>query len=173
MAEEMEDIIEGKSGGNIVLILIIVLLVILLVGGGLAAFFLFGDSDEVVIQPQQNIISTSTEKKTSKRSNIYLKIGPMYSMDQFVVNLLSEGGRKYLKVILDIELDKKELAKELDMKKSLTRDIIIQTLSSKTFEEVSTIKGKENLKDEIVSQINNVLADGQIVNIFFTDFVVQ
>jgi len=35
------------------------------------------------------------------------------------------------------------------------------------------MKGKSRLKDELVNKINDVLADGQIKNIFFTDFVVQ
>jgi len=174
MAEEIEEeVVEKKSGGNMVLILIVVLLVVLLVGGGLAAFFLLGSNDEAMSQPQQNTKTTSTKRRSSKRSSDYTTIGPMYPMSQFVVNLLSEGGSKYLKVALDIELDSQELSAEMDMKKSLIRDIIIRALSSKTFEEVSTMKGKDRLKDEIVNNINDVLADGQIKNIFFTDFVVQ
>ena len=57
--------------------------------------------------------------------------------------------------------------------RSLVRDIIVSTLSSKTYEEVSTQKGKNRLKDEIVDRLNEVLADGHIKNIYFTDFVVQ
>ncbi len=174
MAEEIEEeVVEKKPGGNMVLILIVVLLVVLLVGGGLAAFFLLGDDDENMSQSQQISKSSTTKRKASRRSSDYLTIGPMYPMSQFVVNLLSESGGKYLKVALDIELGSEELASEMDMKKSLIRDIIIRALSSKTFEEVSTMKGKDRLKDEIVNQINDVLADGQINNIFFTDFVVQ
>ena len=176
MAEEItdEEVVEKKSGGNMVLILIVVLLVVLIAGGGLAAFFLLGSDDEAMTsQPQQMAQTSSTKRRASKRSSSYLTIGPMYPMSQFVVNLLSEGGGKYLKVALDIELDNEELSSELDMKKSLIRDIIIRSLSSKTFEEVSTMKGKDRLKDEIVNSINDVLADGQINNIFFTDFVVQ
>ncbi len=173
MAEETEEVVEKKSGGNMVLILIVVLLIVLLIGGGLAAFFLMGDNDEAMSQPQQNTQSAPTKRKVGKRSSDYLTIGPMYPMSQFVVNLLSEGGSKYLKVSLDIELSSQELSAEMDMKKALIRDIIIRTLSSKTFEEVSTIKGKDRLKDEIVNSINEVLADGQVNNIFFTDFVVQ
>jgi flagellar FliL protein len=173
MAEETEEVVEKKSGGNMVLILIVVLLIVLLIGGGLAAFFLMGSNDEAMSQPQQNTKSATTKRKVGKRSSDYLTIGPMYPMSQFVVNLLSEGGSKYLKVSLDIELSSQELSAEMDMKKALIRDIIIRTLSSKTFEEVSTIKGKDRLKDEIVNSINEVLADGQVNNIFFTDFVVQ
>ena len=169
--EEVEEV-EKKSGGNMVLILIVVLLVVLLVGGGLAAFLLLGGDDQPAVQQQQTQAQTKN-KRTSKRSTDLLTIGPMYPMNQFVVNLLSESGGKFLKVALDIELDSENLATEMDMKKSLIRDIIIRSLSSKTFEEISTMKGKDRLKDEIVSKINEVLADGQINNIFFTDFVVQ
>ena len=170
---EEEEVVEKKSGGNMVLILIVVLLVVLLVGGGLAAFFLLGSDDESAAMQQQGTQAAPTKRKSAGRSTQYLTIGPMYPMSQFVVNLLSEGGSKYLKVVLDIELDAAELSAELDQKKSLIRDIIIRSLSSKTFEEVSTMKGKDRLKDEVVNKINDVLADGQVKNIFFTDFVVQ
>ena len=174
MAEEIEEEVkEKKSGGNMVLILIVVLLVVLLIGGGLAAFFLLGSDDEPAMAQQQNEQSAPAKRKSSGRSTQYLTIGPMYPMSQFVVNLLSESGSKYLKVVLDIELDTPELSVEMDLKKSLIRDIIIRSLSSKTFEEVSTMKGKDRLKDEVVNKINDVLADGQVKNIFFTDFVVQ
>ncbi len=174
MAEETtEEVVEKKSGGNMVLIIIVVLLVLLLIGGGVAAYFLLSGDEEATADNQATTPRTTEVKKRSKRSSDYLSIGPMYPMDQFVVNLLSENGSRYLKVKLDIEMDKPELSAELDKKKPLIRDIIIRTLSSKTFEEVSTMKGKDRLKDEIVNKINDVLADGQIRNIFFTDFVVQ
>ena len=94
-------------------------------------------------------------------------------MDQFIVNLLSESGSRFLKTKVELELNAETLTPEIDKKKPLIRDIVLRTLSSKTFEEVSTIKGKDRLKDEIVDRINEVLADGHIKNIYFTDFVVQ
>ena len=62
---------------------------------------------------------------------------------------------------------------ELDTKKPAIRDTMISVLSSKTFEEISTAKGKENLKNELVERINESLVDGKIVNLFFTDFAIQ
>ena len=176
MAEEKtEEVVEKKSGGSMVLIIVIVLLVLLLVGGGLVAYFLLSGNDAapaVNATPTQ-IKSMESRKRRSKRSTDYLTIGPMYPMSQFIVNLLSENGSRFLKTSIDLEMDKTELSAELDKKKPLIRDIIIRTLSSKTFEEVSTMKGKSRLKDEIVSKVNDVLTDGQIKNIFFTDFIVQ
>jgi len=171
MAEEEKEEKKKKSGGNMVLIIIIALLILLLAGGGLAAFLLLGSDEPVPTQATSQGTTPSTQ--TQARSTNMLSIGPVYPMEQFIVNLLSESGGRYLKVTLDIELDNDKLASEIDTKHSLVRDIIIRTLSAKTYEEISTLKGKDRLKDEVVSKLNEVLADGRVRNIFFTDFVVQ
>lgn len=155
-----------------VLIIVVVLLVVLLIGGGAAAFLLLGSHDEAApTQTTQQDVKTE-KKKSSKKSTDHLAIGPMYPMAQFVVNLLSESGNRFLKVSIDLELSDPKL-QPMDHKKSLIRDIIIRTFSSKTFEEISTLKGKDKLKDEVLDKINENLSDGQVKNIYFTDFVVQ
>lgn len=173
--EKKEETKEKKSGSNLVLIIIIVLLVLILVGGGLAAYFLLSDNGDT---KQPNMSQQPQPQAQMKKSNVarnsdLVEIGPIYPLDQFIVNLLSEGGTKFLKTKMDLELSGPELTAELDKKKPLIRDIVIRTLSSKTFQEVSTNRGKEKLKDELVDRINAVLADGHIKNIFFTEFVVQ
>ncbi len=173
--EDGDVAVEKKSKGNTVLIIIIVLLVVLLVGGGAAAFFLLGGShdESTVANADTSHQDVKTEKKKTKRSTDHLVIGPMYPMAQFVVNLLSESGNRFLKVSIDLELSDAKLQPEMDHKKSLIRDIIIRTFSSKTFEEISTLKGKDKLKEEVLDKINENLSDGQVKNIYFTDFVVQ
>ncbi|MDE7216564.1 MAG: flagellar basal body-associated FliL family protein, partial [Helicobacter sp.] len=103
----------------------------------------------------------------------YLSIGPTYAFDQIIVNLASQSGRRYLKTTINAELSSDNLMVELDTKKPAIRDTMISVLSSKTFEEISTAKGKENLKNELVERINESLVDGKIVNLFFTDFAIQ
>ena len=170
-----EEVVEKKAKGNTVLIIVVALLVLLLIGGGAAAFFLLGSNDEEASAPvaQQQDAGKPEKKKSSKKSTDHLTIGPMYPMAQFVVNLLSESGNRFLKVAVDLELSDAKLQPEMDQKKSLIRDIIIRTFSSKTFEEISTLKGKDKLKDEVLDKINQNLSDGHVKNIFFTDFVVQ
>jgi flagellar FliL protein len=101
------------------------------------------------------------------------EIGPMFPLDTFTVNLLSESGRRYLKVEMNLELSGEELGLELDNKTAVIRDIIIRLLSSKSLEEISTAKGKEKLKEQIVDQLNMRLRDGRVNNVYFTEFVVQ
>ena len=161
-----------KKGGNTVLIIIIGLLIFLLLFGGIAAFLLLGD-DTPPPQQQQVQQQGGGNQQQQARSTNMLTIGPIYPMDPFIVNLLSESGSRYLKVTLDIELSSDKLANELNVKRSPIRDIMIKTLSSKTFEEIITMKGKARLKDEMTCKMNEILTDGFVKNVFFTDFVVQ
>ena len=98
----------------------------------------------------------------------------MYPLDQFIINLLaSGGGKRYLKTSIALELSIAEMQMELDNKRNVLRDTVITILSSKTFEEVQTAKGKQKLKEELMERLNEFLVDGRIMNIFFTEFVVQ
>lgn len=182
MAEEVQEEKSSKKGSNIVLIAIIGMLVFLLLIGGIFAVLLFsgGSKEEQVADTSTTQVAEETKaspkgqsKSPKERSNDFLNVGPMYPLDQFVVNLLSESGSRFLKLELNLELDNEKLSPEIDGKKPLIRDIIIRTLTSKTYEDISTAKGKERLKDEIVSRLNEVLRDGYIKNVYFTDFIVQ
>lgn len=182
MAEEQkEQPVEKKKGGNLALIIVIVLLVLVLIGGAVAAFFVLGAQEEVPAESakteQTQTQDGSKDKKAKKPTKKHdaMVIGPMYPLDQFIVNLLSESGARFLKttIHLELEAENEKLTPELDSKKSLIRDIIIRTLSSKTYEEISTVKGKDKLKEEVVEKINQILADGAINNIYFIDFVIQ
>lgn len=179
MAEALENTeveVEKKGGSNVLLIVVAVVLFLILIAGGVAGYLLLSEDDEVMndankAQQTQQIMPQQINK--AARVTDYKAIGIMYPMDQFVVNLYSESGSRYLKAALNFELAGEELSAELDAKKPLIRDIIIKALSAKTYEEISTIKGKENLKDEIVLGVNEVISDGHVNNLFFTDFVIQ
>jgi flagellar FliL protein len=173
MAEEKENQEvqeEKKEGGSkLLLIVIIVLLLILLIVGGLVAYFLLSGSDED--QTQQQNAPQKVEKK--KKVSDMAEIGPIYPLDQFIVNLVSNNSSRYLKCKIDLELDAPELQQEVDKKLPAVRDLIIRILSSKTVEEIQTSKGKEKLKEEIKRKLNEILTTGEIRHVYFTEFVIQ
>lgn len=181
MAEEEKEETKEKKGGSkkIVLIIVIALsFIILLVLGVVVGLMLSSHPSEDTAATEAHKQPTAKTQpapkpNTSGRYSDFMNIGVMYPMDQFVVNLLSESGSRYLKTSLDLELSIETLTPEMDKKKSIIRDIVIRSLSSKTIEEISTTKGKERLKDEIVSKINEILTDGYVKNIYFTDFIIQ
>ena len=157
-----------KKSSNLILIVIIVALVFVLLVVGVVVAMLAGGEDE---DPRGNNSPSSKEKPMKSMDS--MEVGPMFPLDTFTVNLLSDSGRRYLKVQMNLELDGEELAAELESKTAVVRDVVIRMLSSKTLEEISTAKGKDKLKEQIVNQLNLRLRDGNVRNVYFTEFVVQ
>lgn len=182
MEENANEEVKKKRGGSLVLIIVIFLFVLLLVVIGVIGFLVVsGPDDENIAAPAANATTTinknsatnSSKSPSTQRGSDYANIGPMFPLQPFTLNLLSDGGARYVKCTIQLEENTELLQPELEKKTAIIRDIIIRTLTSKTFEEVSTAKGKERLKDELVGKINEVLTDGFVKNIYFTDFVVQ
>lgn len=63
----------------------------------------------------------------------------------------------------------------LGEKEPMIRDAIIRVLSSKTAEQILTVEGKEELKEELVEAINEMagLDEGPVVAVYFMEFIVQ
>lgn len=178
MPENQEDSKKGKGGNSLVIIIVVVLIVLMLAIVGAIAALVFGGSEQSPTPAPSTQTTTSNAKSTgsktsSNRGSDYANIGPMYPLDPFTLNLLSDSGQRYVKCTIQLEQNTELLRPELDKKLAIIRDIIINALASKTFEEVSTTRGKDRLKDELVGKINEVLTDGFIKNIYFTDFVVS
>ena len=179
--EEKEEKTSKKKGGSVVLIIVVFLFVVLLAVVGLIGFFMFQGPDEA--PPATSAAAGAAAGQANKarggaptgaaRGSDYANIGAMYPLESFTLNLLSEGGARYVNCTMQLEQNTDLLQPELDKKTAIIRDVVIRTLTSKTFEEISTAKGKERLKDELVGKINEILTDGFVKNIYFTDFVVQ
>lgn len=181
MADE-ENIEEGqakkKKGNMLIIIIIVFLFVLLLVIVGAIAFLMFSSGDESKKEEKQKEEKKIVQERKQvlqniKRGTDYAHIGPMFPLEPFTLNLLSDSGNRFVKCTMELEQDGPELQPELTKKVPIIRDIIIRTLSAKTYEEISTAKGKEMLKDELVGKINEILTDGVIKNIYFTNFVVS
>jgi flagellar basal body-associated protein FliL len=96
-------------------------------------------------------------------------------MDEFLVNLTDDGGKKYFKVKLYLGYNtknKKNMDKELEEKKPILRDAINSVLRSKKSVDI-TQKGVEDLKKEILARINPYLESGKAENVYFYDILVQ
>ncbi|ENP7072228.1 flagellar basal body-associated protein FliL [Campylobacter coli] len=175
MDEELEnEETKKKKGGSLVIIIVILLFVLLLSIMGVIAWLISSSSsDESEVKKEEAKADKPKVSAPAQRGSDFANIGPMYPLDPFTLNLLSDSGSRYVKCTIELEQNSELLKPELDKKVPVIRDIIIRTLTAKTFEEVSTQKGKERLKDELVGKINEILTDGFIKNVYFTDFVVS
>lgn len=176
---------EAKKSKNLLMIIIIVILLLIVIGGGVVAYILLNDSEKEAQAAQQQAAAapppqekSATPKAKSNPDDLTSRklkeIGTLYPLDTFTINLKSDSGRRYLKATISLELNgAPELSVELDAKKAVLRDRIIRILTSKTLEEISSIKGKQKVSDQIVDVLNSMLADGSIKSVYFTEFVIQ
>lgn len=174
MAEE--EVKEEKKKGNKGLIIAIVGILLLLVIAIVMLVFIFLGGKEQPVNAgdeAQKPTKEVVDQPRGMRSDL-AKMGPTFIIPEpFVVNLMGQNGRRYLKASIALELSSAELQKEVTTKLLLIKDTIIRVMSSKTFEEISTPKGRDKLKEEMLQEINTYMVDGYIKSILFAEFIIQ
>jgi len=155
---------EKKKGGFPKKLIIIAAAVAVLAGGG---FYVWNSG---------LIKSVSKEKKKAHAASTEQKkvdIGPIRPMDTFIVNLADPLGKRYLKVKMDLELTDDKILPEIEKRLPQLKDTILTTLSSKNYDDISSLDGKMQLRVELMAMLNQYLKTGRITNIYFTEFIVQ
>ncbi|VBB42482.1 Flagellar basal body-associated protein FliL [uncultured Desulfatiglans sp.] len=100
-------------------------------------------------------------------------LGPTFALDTFIVNLSDDHLNRYLRVTMELELGNPTLADELKKRLPQVRDCMLKILPVKHSVEIQGVAGKEALRMEIMSTLNSFLKTGEVVNIYFTEFVIQ
>ncbi|AAM24653.1 flagellar FliL protein [Caldanaerobacter subterraneus subsp. tengcongensis MB4] len=90
---------------------------------------------------------------------------------EFITNLKGDG--KFIKVVVELQVTDPKVLKKLEENTPQIRDAIIQILRSKTAQEVEGPQGQEMLKNDIKNEINKIIGEGKVVNVYFNDFIVQ
>lgn len=98
----------------------------------------------------------------------------IYTLDKFTVNLEGEPKRT-IRLEVNLQMLGAEGFEEVmgPENKARVRDGIVRILNEKKFAELDSIQGKLFLKDKIASEVNSLLRQGIVKDVFFSDFVVQ
>jgi len=116
--------------------------------------------------------------------------GIMINTGSKIINLSDPLGRKYIRITIVIEfapseaeyaempVEEKdayvaEYTSEISAKLPIIDDAVVTLISSKTFDELYTAQGKENLRLELSNLISQRLPDYHILSVYLTEFVVQ
>jgi flagellar protein FliL len=157
--------VEPKSKKKLFIIIGAALLVLVAVAA-LAWFFYFKNVDK------QDDNDPGEEVPIPKVSD-QATIGPMVDIREFIVNIISEDERHYVKAALTVELSSEEAKEEFNLRLPQARDAILLLVGNKTYEELQDLQGKKQLKAELMHKLNAILKAGKVKAIYFTDFVVQ
>ena len=153
---------------NKILVLLIGFLMVLMMGMGGGLFLMWNKLSTISLQANANAGTQPGQSAVVKHS-----LGPIYTLDTFIVNLADKGGKRYLRVTIDLELQNSEMQAEIVKRLPQVRDSILMILPSKRFDDISSMDGKVALRDEILNTLNGFLTQGKIAKIYFKEFVVQ
>jgi len=95
-------------------------------------------------------------------------------MDSIVVNLGSVDSRRYLRVIVSLEVNNSETENTIKENKIIFRDKLVSYLSTKDAKAIGTQESLIKLRSEIKDNLNKLLgSENAIRQVYFSDFIVQ
>ncbi|MDY6949923.1 MAG: flagellar basal body-associated FliL family protein [Thermodesulfobacteriota bacterium] len=161
------------------LVIILVALFLVLIGGmGGGLFMMWSKLSalEKTVQPEESTADGEVADAEGQAGEQDC-IGPLYSLDTFIVNLRDADNtcNRFLRTTMDLELrgEAGDLTPTVDKRLPQIRDSILMTLPSKTVENLQSTKGKLELRTDLIAQLNGLLNDELITNIYFKEFVIQ
>jgi flagellar FliL protein len=144
---------------------------VLLAGGGVTAFLLLGgEKPAPQAAPSETAGGGTLAATPSGRPEV---IGPMVDIEPFIVNILDQDGTRYLKAAITLEMADAEAVEAVTRRMPQLRDAILLLIGNKSFNELSDLQGKLQLRSELLDRLNRILSNGSVRKIYFTDFVVQ
>ncbi len=98
------------------------------------------------------------------------------AMEPFLVNLADKDASRFLRVTLRLVVETKKEATEIsenEVARTRLRSAVLELLTQQLAQTLTTAEGKEQLKKAIAERATRVLGDRKVLDVLFTDFVVQ
>jgi flagellar FliL protein len=123
------------------------------------------------------MLSGKKAPKDKENKEEVAKAPVFLALEQFIVNLQSDTGEKYLQVQMTLQVPDEAQSNLIKTNSPQVKSRLIMLLSSKDAAELLTPEGKDKLIKEIMEQVNlpfSAKAEPQKVSgVFFTSFVIQ
>ncbi|GAU08383.1 flagellar basal body-associated FliL family protein [Desulfoplanes formicivorans] len=168
--KEVEAPVKKKSG-----LLKWLILLLLLLGVGAGGFFAYqhfvgmpvgNPADQSAVPDGSDPASTQAPEEVGSQPQLF-------SMPPFVVNLADPLGRRYLKLSLEIEVKNKSVLEKTEKAMPRIKDALLLLLSSKSYSDLASMENKIALKNEIISRLGQIVGNGNVSNVYFTEFIIQ
>jgi flagellar FliL protein len=133
--------------------------------GGAPAEAAAAEHGEVELDSHGNPVESGSEAQ-------YVPINP-----PFVVNFTHLGSLRFLQISLEVMYEDSEVLERVEHSMPAIRNELILLLSDQSFEKLSSLEGKEELRGEMLAAINSRVQDeahGMVHGeVFITNFVMQ
>lgn len=142
---------------------LVALIILATVGSAYATYVMFGKQ-----------VASNFTSETKDVVQVQRDIGPTYSAGEFIVNLNTPSNQiRFIRSEIVLELNDKGALAELEKRHPQVRDRIISLLRTRTMESLNKPDGIEVLRFEIIQNINDLLAKGRVLDVYFIDLVIQ
>ncbi|MFO7246867.1 MAG: flagellar basal body-associated FliL family protein [Thermaerobacter sp.] len=99
--------------------------------------------------------------------------GPVFSLGSLTTNLNDEGRPRFIQVSVQLEAADQLTLTELTAREGAVRDAALRTLRASTAEELQGADGMATLAQRLLAAVNQVLDRGEVLQVYFQEFVVQ
>ncbi|NPV39530.1 MAG: hypothetical protein HPY78_09685 [Brevinematales bacterium] len=124
-----------------------------------------------------NSIMSKKSEEVYKTVKITPKPAPLaiFMLDDFRINTADIDEPRFVRVKINLAYNQgnKQLQNELVERKVQIRDVVLRILNRKEKRDIDTVEGKERLKEEIKKEVNNILINGEIEDVYFDEFVIS
>lgn len=160
------------STGVAVMIIAIIMVLVIIPGVQESEFTKLKKYDE-----EKALGEALKNKQTFANSRYYQMMGRLESSDakifrigDFTVNVRGSNKQK-LVMNISVQYSDSDLPSELQDKNPLVRNAIISVTSDAQY--IKSMRGKELLKENIKKELNALLSEGEITDVYFNRFLIQ
>lgn len=151
---------------NKAILLGVIVVVQALVAIGLTQFF---------IVPKLGVKGADMGAQAQSETKVEMPdLGVLVGLEDVIVSLKADNRKpRYLRININLEVKDGMVAQVVTTRLPQLRDMVIMACSDKTPEDLSTPEGKKGLRDEIFRRIDEKMPEGTLMNVYFSDLVVQ
>lgn len=106
------------------------------------------------------------------KKGAHAKVGK-FEVKDLILNTGEAGSARFVKVGVAIEFDDPKMAHHIEEKEYRIRDVLITLIGHRTAAELGTAEARDELRLQILDELNGSIGDGHITEVFFTDFIIQ
>lgn len=171
MAEEEQEEGSGGKGKLMLLVAVGLMLVLISIGGTVAVLMIFNDEPEEVVDEESSEMPDESVPQ-SKSPAVYFPIKP-----PILLTYSDKGRQRYAQIELTLLARKQSVVKEVELHSSRIRNDLILVFSGFEFHEIQTAEGKELMRQQALSTVQNILNEEMgepgVEQILFTNLVMQ
>ncbi len=129
---------------------------------------------KVILWPKYQAFKENRKKEQVEEASAKQKeMGKIYEMEEIRVNTYKSGGRRFALIQLSLETHNDDVLEELEKRNPQIRNLLIKYFRAKTVADLTHPSFTDSSASVLVDEINSLLNQGKISNLFYQDLLIQ